>query len=206
MLHAPPEHILHRRDVHRSQSFLGPRLLVHFFWHSSEPSAVPCTSPFMALRIDPLAVRAQVFFPLAVLRSAAQFSYFCLEVPNAVVPEFFQRDHEFHPPPQSCCRCFNFAFVSDCLGISASNRRGTISAKDGPGLVTTVSSLKPLCPRGGVSGDYATRNGYRRSSAEIGEQLLVAFCNNDVSNWNVRMWAVIQGVSMRNWLRGGTGW
>ena len=36
---------------------------VQFFRHSAEPSAAPPASPFMALLVDPLAVKAHARFP-----------------------------------------------------------------------------------------------------------------------------------------------
>ena len=88
----------------------GIKAVVHCFWHSVEPIAAPPTSPFMALQIDPLAVRAQ-FFLLAVLRSAAsRISFFCLEVLTAAVQKFSQRGDECHPPPIAVAAVFLLRF------------------------------------------------------------------------------------------------
>ena len=67
--------------------------------HSAEPVAAPPTSPFMALLIDPLAVRAQALFPRCSSVCGCTNYFLWFVVLCAAVPEFFQRDREFLPPP-----------------------------------------------------------------------------------------------------------
>ena len=123
--------------------------MVQIFRQSAEPCAVPSTSPFMALLMEPLAVEAQALLSrcstacgctvLVLLRRGPEC--FC----SRIIP----------PVSQSCTRCFNSASLSVPLGISANNK--SISAQDGPRLVAADGSFKALCLRGGVPGDRAAR-------------------------------------------------
>ena len=73
------------------------------------------------------------FFLGALLSAAAQFSFFCLEVLNAVVPKSFQRDREFHLPPIAVAAVSSLRFCRT-LGNFCQQQAATISAQDGPGL------------------------------------------------------------------------
>ena len=72
--------------------------------------------------------------------------------------------------------------------------------------MTIEGSLKALCPRVGVSGDNAARNGLCRGLAEVDEQLRVTLRDSDVPDWAAWEWTVISGISLRNWLRADREW
>ena len=66
---------------------------------------------------------------------------------------------------------------------------------------TTRTSLKAFCPSCGMARHHAAWDDHCRGSAKIGEQLLLAFCDNDVANVAVWKRAVVEGVAWWNWLR-----
>ena len=41
---------------------------------------------------------------------------------------------------------------------------------------------------------------------KVAQQLCVTFSDDNVSNWTVRLWAVIQGSTLRDWLQENWGW
>ena len=76
------------------------------------------------------------------------------------------------------------------LGVSVDTFRdfseeqaASVAAKQDPGLVTAHGSFETLCPGRGVSRDHASRECHRRGPAELGEQLLVSICQDDVPEW-----------------------
>ena len=80
----------------------GIRAVAQCFRYSVEPIAAAPTSPFMALPIDPLAVRAQALLPRgsSVCGCAVFLSLVCC----FAVPEFFQRDRV--SGKHISCQCF----------------------------------------------------------------------------------------------------
>ena len=122
--------------------------------------------------IDSLAVRTQTFSLAVLLSAAAQFSFFCLKVPNDVDPKFFQRDHEFHPPPTAVAAVLILRIPWGFLQATNSNDigKGGSSSK----LFAHAVAYRETVQRG-----MAVAEG----SSEISEQPLVALCNTDVSNW-----------------------
>ena len=155
LLERPPR----QKDVYPGQSSVESRLWSVAFGTPLNPLLL---HPRVPSRLCSwiLWLKGYRLFSFAVLQLAtAQFSFFCLEVLNAVVPKPFQRDREFHPPPIAVAAVLILRFCRT-HGNFCQQQAATASAKDCPGLVSIDRSLKALCPRGGVLGDYTTWNGH----------------------------------------------
>ena len=66
-------------------------------------------------------------------------------------------------------------------------------------LVTAHGSFEAFCPSRSVSRDHSPRECHRGGSAKLGEQLLVSFCEDDVSDGAIRKRAVVKWFSWRHW-------
>ena len=114
------------------------RAVLQFLRQSAEPCAAPPTSPFMALLMDPRAVKAQARFPrcssgcvctlLAVLRSGPLLQ---LRVPVGTFRDF------------------------------GKEQATTESTEYRPGLVTARASFQAFCPSRSVSRHHASRKCHR---------------------------------------------
>ena len=109
--HAPSRHILHWWDEFRFRSSTGSGQWSCSFGQSAEPCAAPPTSPFMALLIDPLAVKAQARLPRfsSVCGCITHFS--CEADQSVAAPKsFFAIRSLTSPATHSRSRSFNSAF------------------------------------------------------------------------------------------------
>ena len=94
--------------------------VVQFFRQSAEPCADPPTSPFAALLMDPLAVRAQAHLPPCFSVNGCPFLFLLLE--SQVLLQYFSKKL-ISPASQKAVETL-FQYVSKKnVGISASNRR-----------------------------------------------------------------------------------
>ena len=82
--------------------------VVQFFRQSAEPCADPPTSPFAALLMDPLAVRAQAHLPPCFSVSGCPIS-FSSAWRSSAAPVFFQEAH-FACFPKSCKNAVSICF------------------------------------------------------------------------------------------------
>ena len=128
----------------------GIRAVVQFFRQSAELCAAPPTSPFIALLMDPLAVKAQARFPHCSSVSDCTIRFLLRSGPECGWSNI--TDLARLPKLKSK---FQFRVSVRASWHLRQQQAAAISAQHGQRLVATDDSLKAFFPRGGAARDCA---------------------------------------------------
>ena len=126
----------------------GMRAVVQFPRQSAEPCAPPPTSPFMALLVEPRAIKAQARFPRCSSVCGCHRSCCSARRPRALLTQDFGDQIGDLPRFPQVKSLFQ-------LGVPVDTQRQR--KRQSPGLVSGHGSFETFCPSRGVTRDHAPR-------------------------------------------------
>ena len=133
------------------------------------PTVGRATSPFMALLMDPLAVKAQARVPRCSSVSGCIIRFLLRSKHECCCPNTLPISSLISPISQSCSLSFNSALLSEPFGTPARHKRQRYRHSAAQGLVATDGSLKNPCSSRVIARDFAAWDGHCRGSLKIGE-------------------------------------